>query len=240
LRKIIMPRSKRARLVPLTQTKKRTTREHKSSYIEQVREAIDKHDSVYLFSFENMRSTKFKQVRQHFASTGRIFLGKNKLLQIALGRTPEEEYQENLRHVSKRIEGGSVGLLLTSEPEEKVSEYFATSVEPDYARAGTIATEDVTVSNEKLYQYPVSMMEQFRKLGMPVEIQNGKIVLYQRENGEMDGYRICKEGQILTAEKCKLLVHFEIKLAKFSVQLVCRWKKGGEFEVINEDTDMRG
>ena len=31
----------------------------------------------------------------------RIFMGKNTIAQIALGRTPEEEYKDNLRHVSK-------------------------------------------------------------------------------------------------------------------------------------------
>lgn len=31
----------------------------------------------------------------------RIFMGKNSVTQIAFGRTPEEEYKDNLRHVSK-------------------------------------------------------------------------------------------------------------------------------------------
>jgi hypothetical protein len=30
-----------------------------------------------------------------------MFLGKNSVAQIALGRTPEEEYKDNLRHVAK-------------------------------------------------------------------------------------------------------------------------------------------
>lgn len=30
----------------------------------------------------------------------RLFLGKNSIAQIALGRTPEEEYKDNLRHIS--------------------------------------------------------------------------------------------------------------------------------------------
>lgn len=28
-------------------------------------------------------------------------MGKNSIAQIALGRTPEEEYKDNLRHISK-------------------------------------------------------------------------------------------------------------------------------------------
>lgn len=219
-------------IVALTQTEKRGTREHKSEYIQKVRDAVDAHKGLYLFHFENMRSSKFKNVRLYFREdNSRIFLGKNKLLQIALGRTEEEEYQENLHHVGKRIKGGSVGLLLTSLPRQQVESYFEQWEEPDFARAGSEASEQVVVTNEMLSTFPVSMVEQLRKLGMPVEIKNGKVVLIDR-----DEWRLCKAGEVLSAEKCKLLVHFDKKLATFKVQLVAFWSDG-EFEPLG-DFDM--
>lgn len=217
----------------MTQTSKRATRDRKSSFIQEVREAVDKHESLYLFSFENMRSSKFKNVRLHFRGSeetpSRIFLGKNKLLQIALGRTPEEEYSDNLRHLAKRITGGSVGLLFTSRPREEVESYFESMVEPDFCRAGSTAPRDAIVKNEQLENFPVSMMEQFRKLGMSVEIQNGKIIF---RDGQTE-HRICKKGETLSAEKCKLLEQFGFKLAEFKVTLVCRWANG-DFELLDQ------
>ncbi len=63
-------------------------------------------------------------------------MGKNTIAQIALGRTPEEEYKDNLRHVSKVtfsalfclfscnlwVQGieGNVGLLFTSRDKKEV------------------------------------------------------------------------------------------------------------------------
>ena len=214
--------------VALTQTDKVGTREHKTAYIQKVREAIDQHPTVYLFTFENMRSSKFKNVRLHFP--GRIFLGKNKLLQIALGRTPEEEYADNLRHVAKRITGGSVGLLLTSSPRQEVEQYFASLVEPDFARAGSVAPRSEMVTSRMLEEFPVSMMEQLRKLGMPVEIQQGKVVF----RDGVEEFRICKEEEVLSVEKCKILKHFGIQLADFRVTLACRWEDGA-FEVLDEE-----
>lgn len=219
--------------VALTKTEKRATREHKSSYIQEVREAIDKYDGLYLFSYENMRSSKFKNVRMEFRDDGRIFLGKNKLLQIALGRTTEDEYQDNLRHVAKRITGGSVGLLFTSKKHAEVQNYFATLDDPDFARAGALAPRDVMISSDRLLAFPVSMMEQFRKLGLPLDIANGTLVF---RDGK-DEHRICKQGETLSAEKGKLLVHFDVKLANFKVRLVCRWCKG-EFEVLDDSSTM--
>lgn len=221
-------------IVTLTQTDKRATREHKSAYIEQIRSAIESHDSVYLFGYENMRSNKFKKVRVDFNGSGaRIFLGKNKLMQIALGRSEEEEFQENLRHVAKRIVGGSVGLLVTSQSREEIVNYFAKLVEPDFARAGAVAEKEAVVDNDMLGQFPVSMMEQLRKLGMPVEIHDGKV---QLQTG-LESWRICREGETLSAEKCKLLVHFDYKLSSFRVQLLCRWADG-EFELLDTDEKM--
>ena len=218
----------------MTQTEKRSTRDHKSKYIEEVREAVDKHECIYLFSYENMRSSKFKNVRLDFrgtdddGSSSRIFLGKNKLLQIALGRSPEEEYADNLHHLTKRIHGGSVGLLLTSRDKKFVEDYFSNLQEPDFARAGSTANREVRISSEELSNFPVSMMEQFRKCGMPVEIKMGKIIL----RDEKDSYRICKENEVLSADKCKLLVLLGFKLSTFKVELVCRWS-GGEFELLH-------
>jgi mRNA turnover protein 4 len=211
--------------VALTKTEKRSTREHKSSLIEEVRKAIDEYDTIYVFSYENMRSTKFKNIRLHFrdeTKKSRIFLGKNKLLQIAMGRTPEEEYSDNLRHMSKLIVGGSVGLFFTCQPREDVESYFASLKKPDFARAGSIANREAVVTNEMLQHFPSSMMEPFRKLGLPVEIRTGIIVL--RDNSSE--YRICKMGDTLSAEKCKLLVHFGLQLTDFQVKLVARWSDG--------------
>lgn len=71
------------------------------------------------------------------------------------------------------------------------------------------------------------MMEQLRKVGMPVEIKNGKVVF----RDGLSEYRICKKGEVLSADKCRLLVHFDIKLSDFKVGLVCRWSDG-EFSML--------
>jgi mRNA turnover protein 4 len=218
----------------LTKTAKKT-RDHKSSVIREVRDAIDNHDILYLFSYENMRSNKFKKLRLHFrepdmeGKSSRIFLGKNKLLQIALGRTPEEEYADNLRHVSK-LTSGSVGLLFTSRPSTEVEQYFEDLVEEDFARAGSVAPRQVAVTNDMVATHPVSMVEQFRKLGLPVEVQNGRLALI----GGTNEYIVCKAGETLSAEACKSLVHFGIKLAEFRLKLICKWSSAeGEFEMLN-------
>jgi mRNA turnover protein 4 len=215
-------------LVALTQTAKKT-REHKAAVIKQVREAIDAHDDLYLFSYENMRSSNFKDVRSHF-SDSRIFLGKNKLLQIALGKSVEDEYGDDLHKVSE-LTTGSVGLLLTSKPHQEVESYFHDLVEEDFCRAGAAAPCRVVITQEMVETHPVSMVEQFRKLGLPVEVKNGRVTLV----GEKGEHVLAKEGETLSAETCKALVHFGVKLSEFRVELVCRWySQDGSFEMLEQ------
>jgi mRNA turnover protein 4 len=143
-----------------------------------------------------------------------------------MGRTPEEEYHDNLRLVAKRI-SGSVGLLCTSRPTKEVQAYFNTlGVDQDeYARAGSTCPQRVVLTQPMVATHPVNLVDQFKKLGLPVEVQNGVMTLRCEE------HVLCKEGQTLSAEQCKALVHFGIPLARFDVQLKCRWNSvDGAFE----------
>merc|ERR1712166_92876 len=116
------------------------------------------------------------------------------------------------------------------QDQERGLKNFSELVEPDFARAGFVAPRDAIITNEMLANHPVSMMEQqFRKQGLLVKIDNGKITLLDG----MEEYRLCKKGETLSPEKCKALSHFGIKLSEFSVKLVCYWSKTGEFEMLN-------
>jgi len=151
---------------------------------------------------------------------GRIFLGKNKLLQIAMGRGAADEYADNLHRVSKLITG-SVGLLCTNRAAKDVEKYFAGVAIDDFARAGSVAPRRVVLSNEQIETHPVNQTEQFRKLGMPVEVNNGRVSLV----AGVEEYVVCKEGAELSAEACKILFHMGVKLATFKIKTVCRWEK---------------
>ena len=58
-----MPKSKRARLVHLTQVQKKG-REHKDKLFENVRAAVPEYRHCFVFSVDNSRNTHLKTVRQ--------------------------------------------------------------------------------------------------------------------------------------------------------------------------------
>lgn len=99
-----MPRSQRNQKVSLTKTNKKG-RELKQGIVTEVRKCVDEYPSVYAFSFVNLRSKLLKEVRMDFRKDSRFFMGKNKVMILALGKSEQDEYQDNLRQVSKRLRG---------------------------------------------------------------------------------------------------------------------------------------
>jgi mRNA turnover protein 4 len=176
-----------------------------------------------------MRTNHFKVVRSDF-SDSRFFLGKNKVMKVALGRTIEEEYADGLSKLSRDI-SGSVGLLMTNQSDADVQKYFKNLRVNDFAKSGFVATETVTIPAGPQPQFVGSMVESLRALGLPVDLKRGVILLH-------NDFCICKAGATLTPEQAKLLVHFDKKMAHFSVQLISRWTSDGTYERCEANTSM--
>ncbi len=63
-----MPKSKRAKVVSLAKTVKRS-KERKSDLVREVREAVDMYSNVYVFSVSNMRNNRLKDLRAHWINS---------------------------------------------------------------------------------------------------------------------------------------------------------------------------
>eukprot|EP00055_Hartaetosiga_balthica_P006447 m.20216 g.20216 ORF g.20216 m.20216 type:complete len:222 (-) comp5226_c0_seq1:1519-2184(-) len=204
-----MPKSKRARMVSLTRTNSKG-REGKKALIEDVQECIDEYASIYVFSVDDMRNSKLKDLRVKWRDS-RFFFGKNKVIALALGSCSGDEYRTNTHHISERLVG-NVGLLFTNRKEKAVKEWFANFSADDFARTGNKATETVDVEAGPLTQFPHSLEPQLRKLGMPTSLVKGVVTLDK-------DFNICKKDQALSPEQARLLKLFGYKQATFRIKL---------------------
>ena len=96
--------------------------------------------------------------------------------------------------------------------------------EPDYAKGGQKAKYTVFLPKgiEALQEYSHSMETQFRALGLPTKLTKQKIELLA------DTY-VCKEGEELGVEQCKLLKLLDHKMSKFSLHVLCGRTDKGKF-----------
>ena len=214
-----MPRSKRNKVVSLTKVKKKG-RVGKEEMVESIQQALTSYKRCFVLSFENMRTGPFKKLQGQMRDS-KFFIGKNKVVQVALGRSAEEEPADNAHLLSKYMRG-QVCLLFTNKTEKEIQAFLDEHHEPDYAKAGTKATYTVFLQKgvESLKDYGHGMEPYFRQLGLPTKLNMQKIELLA------DTF-VCREGQELSVEQCKILKLLGHQMAQFSLKLlVAREQKG--------------
>ncbi|KAM7470388.1 hypothetical protein LguiA_008571 [Lonicera macranthoides] len=223
-----MPKSKRDRPVTLSKTKKKG-REQKENIVSSIRDAVENYNSVYVFNFENMRNQKFKEFRDKLRSSSRFFLGSNKVMQVAIGRSVADEIRPGLHKVSKLLHGDS-GLCFTNLPKEEAQSIFNDFGALDFSRTGSVATETVELKEGPLEQFTHEMEPFLRKQGLPVRLNKGVVEL-------VSDYVVCEEGKHISPESSRMLRQLGMKMATFRLHLICRWSPG-EFEVYKEGLEV--
>ncbi|GIX65738.1 60S ribosomal protein L10e, putative [Babesia caballi] len=223
-----MPRSKRNKEVRLTAVKKHA-KERKLTLVDNIRTAIEESDGaercfVYLLALSNQRNSPLKNLRI-ILKPGRVFYGKNKVMQLALGAKPETELLGNLHKIAERIVGERA-LLVSSEPPNVVREKLEGYKVVDFAKAGHVATETILLKPEEdaLGVFPGNMEPQFRQLGLPTTLNMGRIELL----GE---YQVCEQGRPLTPNQARVLKLLGIRMSLFEVTLEAYWSDGAFHDV---------
>ena len=83
-----------------------------------------------------------------------------------------------------------------------------------YSTAGQVAPEnDVPVGQ--------AAEPELRRLGMPTRMVAGRVVC--GDEGQIAGYTICKEGEVLDSRQTRLLKLFGVCLSEFRVKVVAYW-----------------
>jgi mRNA turnover protein 4 len=231
-----MPKSKRAKVVHLTQVDKKD-KAHRQKLYTEIQSAADTYPTLIVFSVENMRNTYLKEVRSSFADS-RLFYAKTKIMAKALGVDAASEHLPGLAALSKWLKG-DVGLLCTSRPAEEVLEYFEEFGRSDFARAGVHAAYTFTVPAGVVYSrggelpeaedvpLPHSVEVTLRKWGMPTKLEKGKVMLNEP-------YTVCNEGEALNSHQTALLKIFGVAMAEFRVKVLAYWaKEDGKVTVID-------
>merc|ERR1712130_286938 len=219
-----MARTKRAKVVSLTQTKAKT-REHKENLIETIRESANQYAYVWIFAVSNMRNTYLGEVRKLWTGS-KIFFGKLRVIAKALGETPEEEIRPGLGQIAKRLRG-NVGLLFTDSPPAEVLDWCMDYRRLDYARMGNRATETIELPAGPVYcrtdppeTLPHNIEPQLRALGMPTQLKRGVPTL-------LENFVVCRKGEKLTAERAQILKHLIVQMAHFRLIPLTYWSAVG-------------
>jgi len=135
-----------------------------------------------------------------------------------------------------------VGLFFTDSEPQEVIEWFKDFRQPDYARAGNLASRTVIVPVGPIMQhhsdppepFPHNEEPQLRKLGLTTTMKRGVPTL---ENP----HKLCDKGKPLTAEQAQLLKLMGEKMVEFRVGLKAWWNsESGEVMQVDDPEVMVG
>eukprot|EP01126_Amoeba_proteus_P063383 TRINITY_DN8737_c0_g1_i4.p1 TRINITY_DN8737_c0_g1~~TRINITY_DN8737_c0_g1_i4.p1 ORF type:complete len:222 (-),score=29.13 TRINITY_DN8737_c0_g1_i4:256-921(-) len=213
-----MPKSKRAKVVSLTKTKKKG-KESKQELIKDIGQSLLKYNTIFVLYPQNQRNNRLKELRLQFRSS-RFYFGKNKVIRKAFELHSGQK--EGLDKFCQAIVG-NCGLLFTNEPVEKMKAFFQTYSVQDYPRTGFVATKDVSIPTGILEHYPASLELRFRSLGVPTKLTNGQIEV-------LGDFSVCREGEVLSPDQARLLILLEEKMSQFRIQLLCSWTSEKGYE----------
>jgi mRNA turnover protein 4 len=161
-----------------------------------------------------------------------MFFGRVSVMALSLGNSPEKEYKPGLHKIATQLHG-QVGLFFTSWDPKETLDYFHSIKKPDFARAGCIATEEVSLPSGPLTPiasaediaegmkptlFPASMEPHLRKLGLSTRLEKGVITMGGSQT-------VCRKGDTLTAEQAQILKLLGVKMSVFRVALRYIWDK---------------
>jgi len=251
-----MPRTRRNKVVSLTKTPKRNTRDSKTAHIQVIQESASNYPTIVVFYIANLRNTHLQEIRSLWKENSKLIFGKNKVVAKALGSDAESEVRNGLSGISKSLEG-PVGVLFTKSEPNEVLEWFADYSKEDFARAGNVATQDVileageskgkerthrrsadvlTYSSECLFFFlpgPVMMsLDPPEALPHSLEPQLRSLGMpTELKRGVptlLEEFVVAKKGEKLTTEKAQILKHLLIKDAKFRLIPIVHWTEASE------------
>lgn len=223
-----MAKSRRSKVIHSSKTHKKN-KELKITLIENIRNSSSEYKQIYLFKVKNMRSVVFKALR--LKVDGRMFIGKNKVMAIALGLDESSELMTSAAKVAKSLTG-NVGILFSNQDKETITSIFDQSNELDYARTGNRSTMTVVIEADPsgLRNYengtPLSptLEVQLRKAGMPTKLRGGSILLNSSQ------YQICRQGEKLNVDQTRILKIMGIRMAPFEICITGHLSEEGEFK----------
>jgi mRNA turnover protein 4 len=117
-----MAKSKRNKVVPLTKvSKKDNVSSKKSKLVESIENKLEEYEFCYVFRFKNMTTMPMQELRNYWSSSSKFVIGKNKVIQVAMGKSEEDEPKLNSHKLSRHLKGNS-GLFFSNKDPDMVLE----------------------------------------------------------------------------------------------------------------------
>ncbi|CAC9699278.1 ribosome biogenesis protein MRT4, putative [Plasmodium sp. DRC-Itaito] len=212
-----MPKSKRNVKISLTKVKKKVNKkEMKDLKLLEIKKMIQiPNVYVYVLDIRTYSNNNLKIAIEHFKPNGKFFIGKNKLMKLALGINENNEIKPNMSKISELLIGNRI-LLITKDGPLSVLKFFNEFQPEEYIKHGNISPQDITLKCGDVLNVPVSMQKDLQKRKLNFDIIDQKIIL--KENKVL-----AEKDKLISLENSKILRMLNMKIAFFDITVLGYW-----------------
>ncbi|CAD52796.1 hypothetical protein PFUGPA_02728 [Plasmodium falciparum Palo Alto/Uganda] len=212
-----MPKSKRNVKISLTKVKKKVNKkEMKDLKLLEIKKMIQiPNVYVYVLDIRTYSNNNLKVAIEHFKPNGKFFIGKNKLMKLALGINENNEVKPNMSKISELLIGNRI-LLITKDGPLSVLKFFNEFQPEEYIKHGNISPQDITLKCGEVLNVPVSMQKDLQKRKLNFDIVDQKIIL--KENKVL-----AEKDKLISLENSKILRMLNMKIAFFDITVLGYW-----------------
>ncbi|KYN97431.1 putative ribosome biogenesis protein MRT4 [Plasmodium gaboni] len=212
-----MPKSKRNVKISLTKVKKKVNKkEMKDLKLLEIKKMIQiPNVYVYVLDIRTYSNNNLKVAIEHFKPNGKFFIGKNKLMKLALGINENNEIKPNMSKISELLVGNRI-LLITKDGPLSVLKFFNEFQPEEYIKHGNISPQDITLKCGDVLNVPVSMQKDLQKRKLNFDIIDQKIILKENKI-------LAEKDKLISLENSKILRMLNMKIAFFDITVLGYW-----------------
>jgi large subunit ribosomal protein L10 len=187
----------------------------KAENVKEIRELIQKYDSIGIANLYKVRASQLQELRKKLWNSAYLRVIKNSLMERAI---PDSKAGSSIKELKEYVKGSNLFLFTNLNPF-KLALILERSKIKAIAKAGDIASEDVVVPAGNTGLPPGPIISQLGSVGIPTRIESGSVWV-NRDTV------VAKEGETISQSLAPILSKLGIKAVEMGLRLKVVYDNG--------------
>lgn len=187
-------------------------RQEKVSEVGELKTLIEKYPVVGIISMHKLPGRQLQSIRHKI--NAKIKMNKKTITLRALDLSGKKD----ILKLSDKLTG-STALIFSEESPFKLFRILKENRSPAAAKAGDVATRDITIQKGSTGLPPGPAISVLQKIGLKASVQGGKIAVLQDKV-------VCKPGEKISADVAGVLSLLKIEPLDIGLDMICAYEDG--------------
>ncbi|MEM5882649.1 MAG: 50S ribosomal protein L10 [Candidatus Aenigmatarchaeota archaeon] len=189
-------------------------KEEKITKKEELKETIGKYRIIGFVDIFKLPSKQFQEIRKEIRGKGIIKVVKKSLLLKALKELNFQNFEK-----LKEMIPNQVAILLSNEDPFKIYFLISKLNFPTFAKEGDLANEDIKINAGPTSLLPGPVISELSKAGIPVGVEEGKIVVKK-------DVIVAKKGEVISKDLANVLRKLKVQPIRIGLNLILIYENG--------------